>query len=196
MLRSATSPNKAAALTLRLALAALALLWAAGCATPVARLPQKYDENGIPHSYKRMERYTQRDFWHHWVRTAYCRPNIKKFAPPVGSDQALIYKQWGRPDWIRKPFHAVTDECVQEWVYLDKTRIFQFIGNQLVFEGPLRDYEQTLVLRGYPDRAMQIREEDGTTVEVFIYYNLFLFFPRLDEFHFANGMITQSQEGN
>lgn len=174
-----------------LALCLAALSWA-GCARRTAWLPQRYDAAGIPHSFKRHEQFPQRDFLHHFVRRAYRKPAVW-FGPKEGTDPAVTFKQWGKPDWIRKPFRSFQNERVKEWIYLDKQRIFQFTGGQLVYEGPLTDYEQCLIARGYPDRTEQTFVETGTDGQIFVYTKVFA--PWLEEFHFVNGMVLQSQEG-
>jgi hypothetical protein len=113
---------------------------------------------------------------------------------PVGTDQAATVKTWGRPDWVRKPFRSLEDERVSEWLYLDKGHIFQFVGEDLVFEGPLTDYEQTLLGRGYPDRDFSLRRENGEREDLFLYNRVFA--PWLEEFKFRDGWIIQSQEGS
>ena len=99
---------------------------------------------------------------------------------------------------MRKPYRSIGDERVQEWIYLDRAHLFQFVGKQMVYEGPLKDYEQILIERGYPDRAVVSHEEGKMCVDVFFYTQIFNVYPdsfKLDEYHFVNGNITQSQEG-
>jgi hypothetical protein len=173
----------------------LVTLLAAGCARSQSPLPQRYDATGIPHSFKRIEQHPQRDFVHHWVRKAYIRPDHGyKMFEPAGVDQQTAVQEWGRPDWIRKQFRSLENDRVQEWLYLDKGHIFQFIGTDLVYEGPLTDYEQTLLSRGYPDRCMMVLRESGEREDLFVYTRVFT--PWLEQIKFRDGRIIQSQEGN
>lgn len=169
------------------------LLVLSGCTYHKARLPFHYNQAGIPEMVKRVERHPVRNWFHHWVREAYRRPSAEFLVKP-GTDAARIKNQWGKPDWVRKPFRSLANERVHEWIYLEEMRLFQFIGDQLVFEGPLTDYEQVLLQRGYPDYVFQTRYETGTDEEVFIYHGVFI--PKLEQFHFMNGELTQSQEGS
>jgi hypothetical protein len=175
-------------------LLALSLSLPIGCATSHARLPQRIDAAGVPHSFKRVERFAQRDFLHHFIRVAYYRTNPDSFMPVADSDQATVVKQWGPPTWIRKPFDSLQSERVKEWLYIDQRRIFQFIGGQLVYDGPLSDYEQTLLSRGYPDRVEVGYADTGTNIDIFVYTRIFT--PMLEQFYFVNGTLIQSKEGN
>lgn len=174
-------------------LALLGLALTLSCAPYSTPTTFRYDAAGVPQSIKRVERFPQRDFVHHFVRQAYFKP-AEPFAPTPKTDQAVTFEEWGKPDWVRRPFRSLDNELVAEWVYLDRGHIFQFIGSQLVFEGPLTDYEQVLLRRGYPDRVLQTRLETGTNEDVFIYFAMFS--PRLEQFHFMNGTMTESQEGS
>lgn len=174
---------------------AVALLGLAGCAHRKSPLPQFYDYGGIPRSFKRHELYPQRDFRHHFVRKAYYRPDHGwSMFEPLPGDQETTVKEWGRPDWIRKPFTSLQSEKVHEWVYLDKQRVFQFVGPDLVFDGPLTEYEQILISRGYPDRTNYVIRENGEREDLFVYTRVFT--PWLEQFKFRDGHVIQSQEGN
>jgi hypothetical protein len=177
---------------LGLLLLASALVWT-GCATSVSRMPVRIGPGGIPTAFKRVERTPQRDFIHHWVRTAYLKP-ARNFAAPPKSDQASTMKELGAPDWMRKPFRSLQNERVEEWVYLDAGQMFQFVGTQRVFEGPLTDLEQKLIERGYPDWVQASYPDSGNNLDIFVYYNLF--WPVQEEFHFVNGQLTEFHEGN
>ena len=165
-----------------------------GCATQHARLPQRIDAAGVPQSFKRVERGAQRDFFHHFVRTVYHKTNPDSFMPVADSDQTAVVKQWGPPTWIRKTFPSLQGERVKEWLYIDQRRVFQFVGGQLVYDGPLTDYEQILLSRGYPDRVETDYPETGTNIDVLVYTRVFS--PLIEEFSFDSGTLIQSKEGN
>lgn len=176
-------------------LLALLLLAPAGCARRTSPLIQRIDPGGIPYRAKRIEQYPQRDYLHHCVRTVYNRPDhCFTMFTPLGDSQVATVNEWGRPDWVRKPFRSLENDRVVEWVYIDKRHVFQFVGTDLVFEGPLTDYEQTLLIRGVPDRCLMVLRENGEREDVFIYNRLFT--PWLEQFKFRDGYIIQSQEGN
>ena len=169
----------------------IALLALGGCARRQSPLPFRYDAGGIPHAFKRVEVYPQRDFFHHCVRKVYRRAD-QMFAP-CGAEQEQTVQEWGRPDWVRKPFRSLENEKIVEWIYIDKGHLFQFVGTGLVYDGPLTDYEQTLLARGYPDHAHMVLRENGEREDLFVYNKLFVAW--LEQFKFRDGKIVQSQEG-
>lgn len=169
----------------------VAALSLGGCASTRSPLPQRLDAGGVPHSFKRAEQYPQRDYYHHCVRKAYRKTNY--MFEPVGRDQELTVTQWGQPDWIRKPFRSLENEKVTEWLYLKENHLFQFIGTELVYDGPLTEYEQTLLARGFPDRTHMVLRENGEREDLFVYTRLFT--PWLEQFKFRDGRLIESQEG-
>lgn len=183
-----------------LVLLGLALLWV-GCAHidreqlyPMRDKPAfRYDETGIPHAFKRTERYAQRDFFHHCFRKAYFKPSR---APLTGldTDEARTLAEWGLPNWMRKPYRSLTGEWVHEWVYTDQHHLFQFVKGKTVFDGPLTDFEQILMMRGYPDTAEVTRNIPGSSIVTFVYFGYF-WPPWMEEFHFVNDTLIQGQEG-
>ena len=66
----------------------------------------------------------------------------------------------------------------------------------MVFEGPLTDYEQILLRRGYPDRNELLTDEMGGIVDVLIYRKSN---PprgsRMSVFYLVNGTVIQGSEG-
>jgi len=123
----------------------------------------------------------------------YARP-AADFEAALSDEQRPIVEQYGRPDWVRRPFRSFQAELVNEWIYLDRAQVFQFIGGELIFQGPLTDYEQILLRHGYPDRSIDISEESGRQIDVLVYTGIFL--PSLQQYYLANGKIVQMQEGN
>lgn len=169
----------------------IAALGLGGCASTKSPLPQRLDAGGVPHSFKRVEQYPQRDFLHHFVRAAYRKPDHMFKAN--GKDQNLTVKEWGRPDWVRKPFRSLENEKVTEWLYMHESHVFQFIGTELVFDGPLTDYEQTLLARGFPDNMHMTLRSNGEREDLFIYSRVFA--PWLEQYKFRDGRLVESQEG-
>ena len=169
-----------------------ATLLSSGCATTHPKLMDQFDADGNRVGFKRYEPQPQRDFRHHWTRAA-MKPPKEKMWKKKDSAQALIVDLWGPPDWVRKPFRSKENERVQEWLYLDAHHLFQFIGDDLAYEGPMTDLEEILLQRGYPDRVMMERIETGSIRHVFVYHKVFS--PMLDQFTFVDGQIVQSGEG-
>ncbi|MBI1785467.1 hypothetical protein HYR69_10020 [Candidatus Sumerlaeota bacterium] len=150
--------------------------------------------DGSVTSYKRYERYPQRDFFNHFVRKAYFAPHDSDFHL-AGPEQKNILEQWGQPNYIRKSFRSLQDERVEEWVYLEQRRIFQFVKHAVAFEGDLTDLEQLLIRLGYPDRMITLIGESGIERTTLYYGNIFV--PgRHDTFELADGWIIHSEEGN
>lgn len=177
-----------------LALLGLLLLAPLGCHTVHVnqKPPFTYDYAGLPHTQKRIEASPELDYVTHWTRKAYVRPSEHLHGAPDPRFQ-LVLEQWGTPDWIRKTFTSLEGDRVDEWIYLDQARLFQFIGDTLVYEGPLTDYEQTLLRRGYPDTSITVQTAEGWRSDTFIYNHLFM--PRLEQYKFVDGMIVNSKEG-
>ncbi len=172
----------------------IGMLSGLGCAHYRAKEIYHYDANGQPFEYKRLERYPQRDFIHHATRTVYGKIS-PDYLPYSCSDQAALLQEWGNPDWIRKPFVALEGHWVEEWLYQDQNILFQFIGDKKVYEGPIMDLERTLLLRGYPDRAIVSRNEMTTGLQIYVYDRLFS--PAIETFQFVkDGKLTFSEEGN
>lgn len=144
--------------------------------------------------FKRYERRMQRDFVNHFTRTAYkrCRDADFDFANP---DQCAVLKEWGAPDYVRKPFRDLEERWIEEWVYFGKDHVFQFSDHNLVYEGEVTDLEQLLLRLGYPDRAEITKGESGL-VKHFLYYERPITRGRQDSYELANGWIVYSFEGN
>jgi hypothetical protein len=167
----------------------IALLCA--CARSTPRDIPVYDPDGNPLQLKRVDRNPEIDYWSNWRRAAYRPPVVTRY--PQSFIQDTLVAQWGWPQWMRT-FVSLDNERVEEWLYSDLAAMFQFVGDNLVFEGPITDLERLLLRRGRPDRAMVERVDPDTRVEVYTYSSLFG--VRLDDFHFSNGILTQSKEGN
>jgi hypothetical protein len=172
----------------------VAALGLAGCAQTRPKPQLVYHPTGEITTFKRYERYPQRDFFHRFVRKAYQPPQDRDFdfARP---DQQHLLDAWGRPDYIRKRFQSLEDERVEEWVYLDQQYMFQFVDHRIVYEGELTDLEQLLIRKGYPDRLETSLGESGIPRHALIYWNIFL--PgRLETYGLSNGWIAHHHDGN
>src|SRR5437868_4505264 len=87
--------------SLLLAIFSLGIWVCAGCAQTHPKPQVLYQRSGSPETYKRFERYPQRDFIHHFVREAYHPPRDEDFEG-ISDEQKSIVSEWGRPDYIRK----------------------------------------------------------------------------------------------
>lgn len=173
------------------AMASLSLLLAAGCAHP-SKIAFRYGADGSPVSYIRRERHITRDFLNHFSRETYRRPG-ESSEGDLGADERIVAQHNGQPDWTRS-FKSFEDERVDEWVYVEKSLVAQFINGQCVFQGPLTDYEQILLTHGRPSRAISSYSDTGDQIDLFVYDGVFL--PDLQEYHFLNGKISQKHEGD
>lgn len=151
-----------------------------------------YHADGDRTTFKRYERYPQRDFFHHCFRKVYGVPgeNFRAASP----DQEVLLEEWGPPDYVRRRFESNEDERVDEWAYLDEFRIFQFVKGEIVYEGPLTDYEQTLMRYGFPDRMSTLINEQGRVVHAFVYKSVILPY-RLFTFYFSNDAMIHTAQG-
>ena len=137
--------------TAKFALAGLVLvgLTLGGCAR--AKPQVAYRRSGDITTFKRYERHAERDFLHHFTRTAYRPPRASLKGSHL--DQETIIETWGRPDYVRKSFLSLQGDRIEEWLYLDRQRVMQFVKGALIFDGPLTDLEQLYLQYGYPDRV-------------------------------------------
>ncbi len=174
---------------LLLLLAMILPLLAGGCAR--SQLPVLIGAEGEPVSFKRRELHVERDWIHHVSRTAYRQPGL--FFRPAAGGQEFMVEQWGLPDYTRK-LRSMQGEPVVEWIYLDPALVCQFIEGELIFQGPLTDYEQLLLLRGRPDSVELMRDERGETRDVLSYQGLLV--SRLEVYYLVNGRVVYGNEGN
>lgn len=166
----------------------------AACAHTYPKPALIYNPDGSISQFKRFERFPERDFQHRFVRKAYSAGS-ESDVELAGEDMQPIVEEWGKPDFVRKPFHALGGELVREWVYLDNRRVFQFVDGHLVFEGELTDLEQLLIRLGYPDAMTTTIGESGIVRQAMVYHGVIL--PgRLETYNLANGWIVHAAEGN
>lgn len=152
-----------------------------------------YARSGELQQFKRYERYPMRDFRHHFRRQVYYR--VQEERPEWQGDQTTLVEQLGFPDYVRKPFASFQDEKVEEWLYVDRQELYQFIGGMTVYEGPLTDVETTFLRYGYPDAARTSIETPGPVRIAMSYRNMFG--PgRIESFNFMNDALVSGVEGN
>ena len=144
-------------------------------------------------TYKRFERYPRRDFTHRFVRSAYSTPRGE--FDLAGADQQTILEQWGSPEYVRKRFTSLQDERIEEWLYMDLQRLFQFVDHNIVYEGPITDLEQLLLLHGYPDKMTTHIGESGI-VRHMLYYRPIFNPGRFETYNLADGKIIHRSEGD
>jgi len=140
----------------------------AGCAsrTPVV----VYDVAGEPIMRKRYAKRVAVDHFYRFRSTAYWSALDSDFSRRLSLDQEKLLADLGRPDLVRRPFRSCDNERVDEWVYLQTQRLAQLVGGQLVYEGPLTDYERVLIQYGYPDRARETMRTGGSRCLLWSYW--------------------------
>jgi hypothetical protein len=168
------------------------LLATVGCAHE-SRQPFVYDADGVPQMYKRRERHIELDLVHH-IRTRAYLPPHSRFLKKLSDDQKPIVEEFGRPDWVRRPYRSFEGEAVNEWVYMDWGQVFQFVDDKLVYQGPLTDYEQILLKNGYPSRALSGRNDAKRRTDLLVYSGVFE--SKLQQYFMVDGKLTQMQEGD
>lgn len=166
---------------------------AAGCNTVQHAPLLLMTDGGEPIAYKRLERFPQRDFFHHWTRQVYLPP--KANFEPEGMDQEVIFEQWGTPDYYRKRFRSLEGQMVDEWIYYGDRILFQFVEGRLVYDGAVTDLETLFLRRGFPDRMIVKMGETGKVKHVF-YYTSYLDPSRQESYNLTNGRIITATEGN
>ena len=171
----------------------LAIAASLGCMHAGSRPQFTYLSSGEITEFKRLERYPQRDFIHHFSRTAYREHDEK--AKSAGPDFETIIEQWGPPDYVRKPFQSLEGDRVEEWIYLDEQRLFQFVANELVYDGPVTEFELLFLRLGYPNRVFTTIGDSGIVRSVLFYRTIFMPW-RMETYSLANGWIVHADEGN
>jgi hypothetical protein len=156
--------------------------------------PTRPDAKGKPVAFERRERNVTRDWLHHVARRAYYRSGFfLGFAD--SPDQWSVLNANGRPELARLTFVSEDHELVKEWLYPSKKKMYQFIGGQLAYQGPISDYARILREQGYPDKIIVDESDQRRRTDEFIYSGWFL--PSLQTYHFFNGKLILSQtEGN
>lgn len=114
----------------------------------------------------------------------------------LSEDQKAILKEWGQPDYMRGPYKSTRGESnVTEWAYHPLNHLFQFVDDEMVYEGPLTDQERTALVHGAPREAIISQLEPNIRRETWIYRPFFLH-GREKLFSFTNGRLTYSQESH
>jgi hypothetical protein len=150
----------------------------------------RYDDEGKPHEYKRYARNMSVDQFNRYFRRCYYKVKhpLEHF---ISDDQRDYITAHGQPDYTRKPFRSREDERVEEWLYLAKNRLVQWVKGGQVFEGDVTDMERIMIRLGYPTGILVSQEEPS--VERFT----FTYDKPLDRQHevysFANGQLVFSQ---
>ncbi len=157
------------------------------------RKPLLSHRGGGVSAFKRIERHAERDFIHHITRQAYRRMpiNTRMLSP----EQLTIVEAWGEPDYVRKPFRSLDGEKVREWIYLEDRTLFQFVGGEVAYEGPLTDFEDLLIRYGYPDHLVTTVGETGIVRTVMVYRHVFGGTP-LATYNLHDGQLVQIAESD
>jgi hypothetical protein len=157
--------STSAKLAATLLASALALTLSAGC----GRRPAfEYGSQGTPIMEKRIARFPEVNYATRFCSTAYVR-NSWGWAKAKTEEQTKILEEHGQPDYTRKSFRTTRGDTAWEWAYLEKNKVFQFVGRQLVYEGPLSDKDRVLMQWGYPDHVLLQNDLLGARRETFIY---------------------------
>jgi len=170
---------------------AAVLVGGAGCARHA--LPRTFhdpDGNRVP--FKRVALHDSVDFFRHWRSRAFDK--VEKLIPAkrLSADQKAVVDDFGQPDYIRGPFRSQYRESVVEWVHLEESLLTQFVDGDLVYTGPVTDYEQILIFRGYPRFTVNFLGNVGARYQTLIYRNIAG--TELGAYTFANGVLLDSVE--
>lgn len=144
----------------------------AGCGN-LNKVPRyRLDADGQPVAFKRFAAYDERDFINRFRAEAYF-PRKDQVEGPLSDEQRGVLERHGMPDFIRYRFKASTNELVDQWAWWDRNVTVQFVQRELVWEGPLTDYDRTLIERGYPSRAKAMLFQPGQRRDIFEYEGIF-----------------------
>jgi len=154
-------------LTLLVVLLVCAVL-AGGCAG--ARPLFDYGPTGVPIQVKRTPRFPELDRFIRHGRVAFT-VNARKGVKANTPEQAKLLEELGQPDYLRRPYESVRGDRVQEWAWVEKNRIAQFVFNTLVYEGDLSDKDRVMIQYGYPDAVMVQDDALGARRETYLYHN-------------------------
>lgn len=148
------------------------LLLVTGCGS-TNRQP-RYDVKGALEvkTFKRYAKHNAVDYLHTWKSKAYSKvesPLTQLLSPT----QQSTLERHGQPDFIRKSFRAATGELVDEWAWWDRGTVAQFVGRELVYEGPLTEMDRYRIRYGYPRRSRSQTYESGVRRDIWDYQGIF-----------------------
>lgn len=147
-----------------------------------------YGPDGEKIQFKRYEKNIARDWFRHQSRKIYDVCMAEPHDPLLSVQQVDVLTTHGKPDYMRVEFLADTKEYVTEWVYVERDKLFQFIQGELVFEGPVTDYEKVLIRFGRPDYAIGQSSHVGPRSDVFQYRGILV--SDIDTYRFSNGQLV------
>lgn len=150
----------------------------------------EYDRAGKPVQYKRYPRHFAVDYFSRFRRVAYVKLT-KPLDELVSADQRAWLKKYGQPDYYRRPFGSRAREKVQEWIYLKRNKMVQFVGGHVVYDGEVTDLEKTMLTYGYPRSVLVRQAEPGVERLTFVYSRPFGL--EYEVFDFANGQVVFRQ---
>ncbi|HUT23765.1 MAG TPA: hypothetical protein VM492_05435, partial [Sumerlaeia bacterium] len=170
---------------------AAVLVGGAGCARHA--LPRTFhdiDGNRVP--FKRVALHDSVDFFHHWRSRAFGKVITPIPAKRLSADQKAVVDDFGQPDYIRGPFLSQYRESVVEWVHLEDSLLTQYVDGEIAYTGPVTDYEQILIFRGYPRFTVNFLGNVGARYQTLIYRNMTG--TELGAYTFADGVLLDSIE--
>ncbi|NQU44662.1 hypothetical protein HQ520_15330 [bacterium] len=149
-------------------LATMCLLFVllAGCAAN--RPVLYYEDPETKDTVKRVPRYGEIDYFHHWRSVCY-RENEGKARAGSSEDKAIVLEALGQPEYIRVPFISQYNENTVEWIYTEQDMLFQFVGGEMVHAQAVTDIERVWIVKGYPDFYISSLEDWGKRRQTLIY---------------------------
>lgn len=149
-----------------------------------------YGSAGRPAEYKRYPRNIAVDYVTRFRRLAY-----RKVDHPIKDFLTDEQRQWvgknGQPEYRRRVFRSREGERVDEWLYLKKNKLVQFVQGHIVYQGEATELERTMLRLGYPQIVTVGQVEPGVERLTFVYKRP-LDLER-EVFSFANGRLVFRQ---
>lgn len=174
----------------------LAMICLVSVACSTDRSPRfDYGPAGEKIPFKRYENNLQLDYIHNFTKNVYEICDAIPLSPILSEQQKEVLDESGKPDYIREEFHSESDENVTEWVYVSRNRVVQFVQGERVWDGPVTDYEMTLLRKGRPEQVFTQAPSPPANVRIdTLMYNK-VFTTEQDIFRFANGNLAGRMEG-
>ena len=144
----------------------LTLLMGLVVLTGCANSGQKLSYNVVaPNKLETFKRESHHGDFHYLIhrinRRAYDEVSSTQVLRRLTADKEEVLERHGQPDFLREGFRAMmTEEIVDEWIYWERMVVVQFVGGNLVYEGPMTEMDSFRVRFGYPDSIFRQPGQD------------------------------------
>lgn len=163
-----------------------------GCTVGHRPIPRAdYVHGALPHQERREPDYAQFERWV-WLSPDAYEP-VEGTPDELSADQRLTVREFGPPAFKRE-FETFSGEQVLEWLNPEHNLCFQYIDGALVFQGPMRDLEHTLLRHGRPQRVVFNTAERNIRRVTLVYERPFSLERQF--YSFADGQLIYEEQHN